>query len=312
MLHQSKRIEMKNLLPITSALLTAAVTLLLWNIIRDLQPELQEISTTETEKPTITPADPTVQCKIEDHRYFVSIQRFSKDLYDHFCGGTLLSKNYILTSARCCDIDDLQTYRVVAGLQTVWGAKKLRNGTKILVANAGRQKSYFKDFWQHFDYDDETFNHNICILETEEEFTENEYIGYLPVPSKNENVTCKVGTVMGFGIEKFLTEDNELFGELGYSNSLKCVSLKVQDVDKCKSFGLTHMFPDSMFCAKSDKRRRDTCVGNEGSPFVCDGKLFGLVSYSSGCTMGNPAKAFTKVMPYYDWIDEHTHPAKNT
>ena len=47
--------------------------------------------------------------------------------------------------------------------------------------------------------------------------------------------------------------------------------------------------------------------GDWGGPLICENKLAGIASWSSGCGYEDFPTVFTSVPPYYNWIHPFTH-----
>ncbi|XP_075232438.1 uncharacterized protein LOC142330858 [Lycorma delicatula] len=67
---------------------------------------------------------------------------------------------------------------------------------------------------------------------------------------------------------------------------------------------------EHQFCA-GGIMGRDTCLGDSGGPFICNDKLYGVVSYGSErCAVGNPT-VFCHVPYYKNWIKQEIIQLRN-
>uniref|UniRef100_A0A673G907 trypsin n=1 Tax=Sinocyclocheilus rhinocerous TaxID=307959 RepID=A0A673G907_9TELE len=60
---------------------------------------------------------------------------------------------------------------------------------------------------------------------------------------------------------------------------------------------------DNMICAGSRFGGKDACQGDSGGPLICDGILEGIVSWGIGCALPYYPGVYTKVRNYNRWID---------
>ncbi|XP_075232444.1 chymotrypsin-2-like [Lycorma delicatula] len=217
--------------------------------------------------------------------YFVSVQRIMKpDYFLHFCGGGILSKDVILTAGHCCFKRDFSNrrYFIAAGITDL----NDKNSGMLLV-----EKCII-----HPDYNDKINDNDIAVLLLERSinFTSRPNIrpiSYSSKPIENDQ-NC---SVMGFGAT----------GASGkvFSTNLKTLMQRVQNNDLCQQF-FNYFNPNSMFCAGA-VAGEDTCIGDSGSPFVCSGVIYGVVSYGvENCGLGVPT-IYTNVPSYGDWIKKN-------
>ena len=58
------------------------------------------------------------------------------------------------------------------------------------------------------------------------------------------------------------------------------------------------------FCAGYHEGGKDSCNGDEGGPFVCNGQVQGIVNWRHGCAEKNRPGVYTRVCDYIDWIEK--------
>jgi trypsin len=220
--------------------------------------------------------------------YAVSIQ----DNIGHFCGGSLIAPDMILTAAHCQG----GSYNVVIGRHD-------------LGSNDG-ESIPMKMETPHPKYDDKTTDNDWMLVLLDRPTAVNVPFVKLNtdtnVPSVGEDVT-----VMGWGD---MTSD-DLTQEL--ADVLMSVDINVisnQDCDDSSGTinGWTDSYngqiTDNMLCA-ADKGQ-DSCQGDSGGPLVIQGRngdgsddvQIGVVSWGIGCASSDFPGVYSRVSQAYEWI----------
>ncbi|PIO26116.1 hypothetical protein AB205_0058950 [Aquarana catesbeiana] len=98
-----------------------------------------------------------------------------------------------------------------------------------------------------------------------------------------------------------------------YATKLQCLDLPVLSDSACKA-SYSNMITTNMFCAGFLEGGKDSCSyfhalmyllfsqADSGGPLVCNGKLYGVVSWGRMCALRNSPGVYTKVCNYFDWI----------
>ncbi|XP_043262965.1 trypsin-like [Colletes gigas] len=221
--------------------------------------------------------------KLGEIPYQVSIQTNGSQY--HFCGGSLLNTQYVLTAAHCV-IDLAYPIQVVAGIVNL--DSRLSSvrpvETIILHENYNSRDSWIND---------------IALLKVKTPFVLNKNISPVPLPEANEDVpTMTQAIVSGWGdIHMGGPESRQLLkADLYISNQTACENVY-------KSIG--YAVRDTQICANDPKVEKGSCNGDSGGPLTVDGKIIGIVSWSMACALTDYPTVYTRVSSYLDWIESH-------
>ena len=234
---------------------------------------------------------------IEDrHPYTVSLQ----DGYGrHFCGGSQIAKDVILTAAHC-QVEN--TYTVVLSRHD---RDKVNDGEVMEVREDGSLP--------HPEYDSFSNDNDFMLvfLKSAPADDNNAKLVTLNsnpmVPPKGQEVT-----VMGWGDMSIRDDWTEL------SDVLRNVDVTAISNEECDASDGTiggwfetykGQITDNMLCARA--RRQDACQGDSGGPLVIKGVdsdgesdvQVGVVSWGIGCANRNFPGVYARVSRAYDWIE---------
>jgi len=213
----------------------------------------------------------------------VSLRRKSDNF--HFCGGSVIGPNHVVSAAHCTVIwDSPEEVVVVAGEHD----RSVDEGTEQTVSvasltvheNYGSPKSYEND---------------IALWELAEPLEMNEFVAPVALPEQMQQSEgfC---TVSGWGTLHS--------GGSCCPDVLMKVDVPVVDERTCK-IEYPFSIVESMICA--GERGKDSCQGDSGGPMVCynadgTGYLGGIVSWGIGCGgLWHPG-VYTEVSYFVDWI----------
>ncbi|XP_065365409.1 chymotrypsin-2 [Calliphora vicina] len=227
-------------------------------------------------------------------KYVVSIRRrdetANKFGYTHFCAGSIIAANKILTVAHCVHRNGKKSsssaYKVVAKTPV-----RLKRATQTQEIN-------IKKVITHSQYSNSTLFHDIALLILEEDIQlDSKFAAKILLPKHNFQAG-NLCTVVGWG--KLYMFSLQQHGPL--ANEILYVDLHLHSRKYCR-----RKFPNfsgKKICASNiyDKDK-DACVGDSGGPLICNDVITGIVSYGYGCAAGH-AGIYTNVFKYVDWINK--------
>jgi len=225
---------------------------------------------------------------IEDrYAYAVSLS----DSYGHFCGGSLIAEDVVLSAAHC-DSSGEGNYNAVVGRH----AHDDNDGQKLSV----------KEALPHPDYDGDTTDNDFMLIFLNESANSNTFVKLNTDAATPE--TGAVVTVMGWG-------DVDPSDEQVLSSELMEVEVNVITNEECGAsdgdFGsYEDQITSNMLCAREEGGGEDSCQGDSGGPLVikgadpngADDTQVGVVSWGIGCASADYPGVYARISSQYDWL----------
>ncbi|XP_011863836.1 PREDICTED: trypsin-1-like [Vollenhovia emeryi] len=221
--------------------------------------------------------------KLGEIPYQVSLQEKYSDF--HFCGGSILNDNYVITAAHCVSSKSASGIKVVAATINLSSPKSQHEVQKIIV---------------HKQYDvSNSWINDIALLKVKTPFKKSFTVGHVPLPPKGHVVKANdVAVVSGWG---------SLWLGGPTTTKLQRVNIVIADQQYCKNkYGnMGYTVHPTQVCAHDPSVEKGSCHGDSGGPLTVGGKLVGLVSWASGCASTTYPTVYTRVVSYLDWIKEN-------
>lgn len=213
---------------------------------------------------------------IEDRYSFaVSLQTSS-----HFCGGSLIAKDMVLSAAHCADGGSLPRYDAVIGRHD---HDEFWDGDRV---DAARE-------FIHPNYNRFTNNYDVMVVKLARSTRED--VATIKLSNSSPSSGTPV-SVVGWGVT-----------ESGYtSDELKEVEVTVISPSSCRrSYGF-NVIKDQMLCASDPGE--DSCQGDSGGPLFLKGdsaeedSQVGIVSWGYDCADKDYPGVYASVSSVYDWV----------
>jgi len=231
-----------------------------------------------------------VEARPNSHPWIVSLRQGSSGA-SHFCGGTLIQPDIVVTAAHC--VFDGNPGYIVAGAHDA--NRPDRNS---------EQSSRPAKVVYHEQYDPDSTINDIAIIKLATPFKFTSTVSPACLPAQGESVADgSVGTVAGWG----LTRE----GGSSVSTVLNQVGIPTLSSSSCaasyRSQGIK-IDATAMLCGGFASGGKDSCQGDSGGPYVFKGTngytLQGVVSFGIGCARPGLPGVYARVSNYIPWINQ--------
>ncbi|CAI6243061.1 unnamed protein product [Periconia digitata] len=209
--------------------------------------------------------------------YIVSIQVSGR----HYCGGTLLNANTVLTAAHCAT-NSASSYTIRAG-SIQWAS----GGVTSRVSQVIRNPSYSGN------------NNDAAIFKLSTSIPAGGNIAYGTLPaSGNDPAAGSSSTVSGWGTTS---------SGGSAPAALRYVTVPIVSRSTCQAQYGTSSITTNMVCAAEAAGGKDSCQGDSGGPLVVTGTstVVGIVSWGNGCALRGYAGVYARVGTQLSFINQY-------
>ncbi|CAH1107173.1 unnamed protein product [Psylliodes chrysocephalus] len=212
---------------------------------------------------------------------------FWQEICDHFCGGSIIAPNWILTAGHCFDYG-IKT-KIYAGILNISEDSDFR---QIIEVN---------QTFVHEEYRGNANPNDIRLYQLKAPLVYTERVQPIALPLQDSDYTGEVIS-SGWG---YTTAG--LFPHLPETLQFQISNMPDREtcLELCNGISKNPFNVTTNVCTENPGKDRGTCFGDSGGPLVQNATLVGLTSWGfEPCGKKDAPSAYTRVSHYIDWIKE--------
>lgn len=235
------------------------------------------------------------QCGVEKYPFMVSLRRLS--ILSHFCAGTLVRPDWIITAGHCVvnHINEPRLFTAIAGISQ--------------FNQLGIQRIRVKKMFVHPEFNENNYDNDIAMVSLEHNFVITELVKPIAIPNQviheELNMVCPEGISIGWGWHVDTKLKHLENGSIPHVPVMQCVvNIPILTDKQCQNAraGL-HLRPNT-FCTMVPTWD-NLCQGDSGGPLFCDNVQYGIVSSGYTCNFADDTPGYyTRVDRVLNFIKE--------